>query len=65
MISFLGLFGEDEKVENVQEDVNLNFVLKMSANKSAFQIAKEMLLFILWKQQQCHLDLIPLFDTIS
>lgn len=49
MISFLGLFGEDEKVENVQEDVNLNFVLKMSANKSAFQISKEMLLFILWK----------------
>lgn len=28
MISFLGFLGEDEKVDNVQEDVNLNFVLK-------------------------------------
>lgn len=31
MISFLGLFGEEEKVENVQEDVNLILVLKMNA----------------------------------
>lgn len=35
MISFLGLFGEDKKVENVQEDVNLSFVLKMNINKSS------------------------------
>lgn len=36
MISFLGLFGgEDEKVKNVQGDVNLNSVLKMNANKSS------------------------------
>lgn len=26
---------EDEKVKNVQGDVNLNFVLKMNANKSS------------------------------
>lgn len=31
MISFLGLFGEEEKVENVQEDVNLILVLKINA----------------------------------
>lgn len=49
MIFFLGLFGEEEEVENVQEDVNVNFVLKMNVNTSSSKISKETLLFTLQK----------------
>lgn len=49
MIFFLGSSGEEEEVENVQEGVNVSFVLKMNANQSSSKISKETLLFTLQK----------------
>jgi hypothetical protein len=54
--SSFGTFGGKWKIENIQDDMNLNFAFKMNTNKSLPQTLNETTICTLWQQQEFHSD---------